>query len=28
MISTPGAVNLSNNIAASIFVDVPKGCCT
>jgi hypothetical protein len=28
MISTPGAVNLFNNIAASIFIDVPKGCCT
>jgi hypothetical protein len=28
MISTPGAVNLYNNIAASIFIDVPKGCCS
>jgi hypothetical protein len=28
MVSTPGAVNLYNNIAASIFVDVPKGCCS
>jgi hypothetical protein len=28
MISTPGAVNLFNNIAASIFIDVPKGCCS
>lgn len=28
MISTPGAVNLYNNVAASIFIDVPKGCCS
>lgn len=28
MISTPGAVNLYNNISASIFIDVPKGCCS
>lgn len=27
MISTPGAVSLFNNVAASIFIDVPKGCC-
>jgi hypothetical protein len=27
MISTPGAVNLFNNVATSIFIDVPKGCC-
>jgi hypothetical protein len=27
MISTPGAVNLYNNISGVIYIDVPKGCC-
>jgi hypothetical protein len=28
MISTPGAVNDYNNIATTIFIDVPRGCCS
>ena len=27
MISTPAAVEEFNNIFASIFIDVPSGCC-
>lgn len=27
MISTPGAVSEFNNVASSVFIDVPKGCC-
>lgn len=27
MISTPGAVEEFNNVFASIFIDVPSGCC-
>jgi hypothetical protein len=28
MISTPGAVNDFNNVASTIFIDVPRGCCS
>lgn len=28
MITTPAAVNEYHNVYASIFIDVPKGCCT
>ena len=28
MISTPAAVNQYNNISASIYIDVPIGCCS
>jgi hypothetical protein len=28
MISTPGAVNDFNNVATTIFIDVPRGCCS
>lgn len=28
MITTPAAVNEYHNVYASIFLDVPKGCCT
>lgn len=28
MISTPSAVAQFNNVAASVYVDVPRGCCT
>jgi len=27
MISTPAAVGDYNNVASSIFIDVPRGCC-
>ena len=28
MITTPAAVNEYHNVYASIFIDVPKSCCT